>query len=108
VAISTYQEAVKSRISDRAIALLRRDYRDSAAQMRAVRWAEDEFNRLGLWPVGNLPREKDPANIVFNLIEGNALLRDWMRARLITEGYVLAAEDFRDLVDRLTPAYAHD
>jgi hypothetical protein len=22
--------------------------------MRAVRWAEDEFNRFGLWPGGNL------------------------------------------------------
>jgi hypothetical protein len=70
-----YRETPQSRISGLAIKLLRRDYADRDSQMRAVRWAEDEFNRVGLWPVGNLTRETRPDNIVFNLIEENALPR---------------------------------
>ena len=99
-----YRETPRSRISCRAKFLLRRDYPDEASQWSVVRWAEDEFNRLGLWPVGRLD-EFSPENLLFNLISENILLDDWMRARTIGERNVLKAEDFRDLIDRLTPAY---
>jgi hypothetical protein len=95
----------QSEIESLAKKLLRRDYPDQADQMRAVRWAEDQFYNLGLWPVGNLNTETDPANILFNLIEENVLLPDWMTARGVYLTNVLQAEDFRDLIDRLTPAY---
>jgi len=103
-----YRETPRSRICDHARSLLRRDYPDHESRMRAVRWAENEFYDAGLWPIGNLTTETSPENVLFNLIEENVLLPDWMRARLISEENVLDAEDFRDLIDRLTPAYTDD
>lgn len=92
-----------ARISDLAITLLRRDYETEEEQLKAVRWAEREFDRVGLWPVISLNND-DPENILFNLIEENVLLPDWIQAREISEESVLDAEDFRTLIDRLTPA----
>ena len=91
-------------ISDLAIRLLRRDYETEEEQLKAVRWAEHEFDRVGLWPVVSL-NDDDPENILFNLIEENVLLPDWMRGRYIDPANVLNAENFEDLIMWLTPSY---
>ena len=88
-----------ARISDVAISLLRRDYETEEEQLKAVRWAEREFDSVGLWPVVSL-NDDDPENILFNLIEENVLLPDWIQAREISEESVLDAEDFRTLIAR--------
>ena len=55
-----------SKIETLAARLLQKEYPDPKDQAKHVRWAEGEFNRLGLWPIGNL--RDDPRNVLFNLI----------------------------------------
>lgn len=86
-------------IGDLALRFLLRAPEDEREDM--MEWAAGEFRRFDLGD----PSASDPHQFVMDAIYENPMLGDWMRARFVSEENVLNAEDFRDLIDRLTPAY---
>lgn len=73
-----------------------------------MKWALREFDRMGLTILGAVRVDANkPGEFVMDLIRDNPLIDDWMRARLVSTENLENAEDFRDFIDRLTPAY-HD
>lgn len=68
-----------------------------------LRWAAGELERVGV--PARLSSDQ-PHQGVHDLIGSNLALPDWMVAREVHLDNVLQAENFRDLIDRLTPATA--
>lgn len=93
-------QQVLEAIESRALNLLLQEARED--RVRLLQWAEDELDKAGLNP--HLSSDR-PNQGCHDLIGSNLLLPDWMRARSVHPQDVLQAEDFKDLIDRLTPAY---
>ena len=93
-------EQVLEELERKALQLL---LKEPESERRALLdWADNDMSAPGLNPHLSSYR---PNQACLDLIGSNLLLPDWMRARSIDPADVLQAEDFKDLIDRLTPTY---
>lgn len=86
-------------IGNRALELMLRE--PALERPTLIRWAAGELRRFDLGD----PAFQDVHQFVAEAFTENPRLGDWMRARGVSIAEVLAADSFRDLVDRITPAY---
>ncbi len=103
----TFDAAFRAQFRD--LVLWRRDVRRFRSEIPGQRayllnWAEFQLENAGLGTTLSTLQNANQA--VHDLIGSNLALPDWMRARGLSVENVLQAEDFKDLIDRLTPAYS--
>ena len=87
-------------IESLALKLLRKEPESDRPGL--LRWAANELEKVGLDP--HLSTVQNDTQACHDLIGSNMGLPDWMTARDVYLTNLLQAEDFRDLIDRLTPA----
>lgn len=88
-------------IESHALTLLLKEPEDERPGL--LRWTASSMEKVGLNP--SLTSDR-PHQGLHDLIGSNLALPDWMTARGVHLTNLLQAENFRDLIDRLTPAMA--
>lgn len=91
-------------IFDRALLLLREEPEEDRPAL--LRWAVREFERTHHIHLSGLIDYEDDFQALGDLLLENPKMKYWLRH--IDRHSVLNAEDFWDLIDRLTPIRRHD
>lgn len=87
-------------LESKALELLMKE--PEASRPALIEYAKTQLEAIGLDP--HLSSDR-PNQAVHDLLGSNLALPDWLRARGVSVENALQAEDFEDLIDRLTPAY---